>query len=157
MRLHTPSRRALLEWWPLILLATLLLLLALAPAASQESTAPKDKEEEIELFNQGSILYQRNCTNCHGTRARGDGQIARLLTVKPTDLTQLAANNGGEFPTEEVFKAIDGRKGVLGHGMRDMPIWGDVFLADDGGPEAEQEAKRKIRSLVVYLKKIQKK
>lgn len=151
MRAHTPSRRAFPGWWPLIILAALLLLLALAPAVSQET----NKEDEIQLFNEGSILYQRNCTNCHGTRAKGDGQVARLLAVKPTDLTQLAVNNDGEFPAEEVYKVIDGRKGVAGHGMRDMPIWGDVFLAEDGGPEAEAEAERKIRSLVMYLKKIQ--
>lgn len=153
MRAHIPSRRAHPGWWPLIILAALLLLLALAPAVSQETTA--NREEEIQLFNEGSILYQRNCTNCHGTRARGDGQVARLLTVQPTDLTQLAVNNDGEFPTEEVHKAIDGRKGVAGHGMRDMPIWGDVFLGEDGDAEAKAEAERKIRSLVVYLKKIQ--
>lgn len=151
MRTHTPSRRALPGWWPLIILAALLLLLALAPAVSQET----NKEDQIRLFNEGSILYQRNCTNCHGTKAKGDGQVARLLTVKPTDLTQLAVNHDGEFPAEEVYKAIDGRKGVPGHGMRDMPIWGDVFLAEDGGPDAQAEAERKIRSLVVYLKKIQ--
>ena len=152
MKAHTPSRRALPGWWPVIILAALLLLLALAPAVSQEA---KTGDKEIELFNEGSILYQRNCTNCHGTRAKGDGQVARLLTVKPTDLTQLAVNNDGEFPADEVFQAIDGRKGILGHGMRDMPIWGDVFLAEDGDPEAKAEAERKIRSLVVYLKKIQ--
>jgi mono/diheme cytochrome c family protein len=153
MRAHAPSRRALNGWWPLIILAALLLLLALAPAVSQQTGGG----DEIELFNTGSILYQRNCTSCHGTRAKGDGQVARLLTVKPTDLTQLAKNNGGEFPAEEVQKAIDGRKDVLGHGMRDMPIWGDVFLAEDGSPEAEADAARKVRSLVVYLKKIQEK
>jgi len=152
MRAQTPSRRALPGWWPLIIVASLLLLLALAPAVSQETTT---QEEEIQLFNQGSVLYQRNCTNCHGSRAKGDGQVARLLTVKPTDLTQLAVNNDGEFPAERVHKVIDGREGVLGHGMRDMPIWGDVFLGEDGDAEAKAEAERNIRSLVVYLKKIQ--
>jgi len=152
--MRTQSHRALSGGWPWILLAALLLLLALAPASSQQTAV---SDEEIELFNQGSVLYQRNCTNCHGSRAKGDGQVARLLTVKPTDLTQLTANNGGEFPAEEVKKAIDGRKGVQGHGMRDMPIWGDVFVADADGAEAEAEAQRKIRSLVTYLKKIQEK
>lgn len=138
--------------WPWLLLAALLLLVAFTPASSQSNT---NREEEIELFNLGSILYQRNCSNCHGSRAKGDGQVARLLTVKPADLTQLAANNGGEFPAEEVNRTIDGRKSALGHGMRDMPIWGDVFLSEDGDPEAEAEARHKIRALVTYLKKIQ--
>lgn len=157
MRAPTATPREISVWWPLIILASVLLLLALTPALSQTSQGGKaDKgPDEITLFNEGSILYQRNCTNCHGTRAKGDGQVARLLTVKPTDLTQLAANNGGEFPADEVFKAIDGRKGILGHGMRDMPIWGDVFLSEDGGPDAEAAAQRKIQSLVMYLKKIQ--
>lgn len=138
--------------WLWILLAALLLLLALAPASSQQAPS---QEEEIELFNQGSVLYQRNCSNCHGSRAKGDGQVARLLKVKPADLTQLAAKNDGEFPADRVYRTIDGREGVRGHGMRDMPIWGDVFRAEDGGPEADAEARHKIQSLVIYLKKIQ--
>lgn len=143
-------------WWPLLLSAALLfLLLSLAPALGQGS---QDSDEEIDLFNRGSISYQRNCANCHGSKAKGDGQVARLLTVQPTDLTQLAANNGGEFPAEEVTKVIDGRKGVPGHGMRDMPIWGDVFLQDvEDDPKAEAEVKRRIKELVTYLKLIQEK
>jgi len=151
MRAQTASSREVSLWWPLIILAAVLLLLALAPALSQEA----DHDAEITLFNEGSILYQRNCTNCHGFRAKGDGQVARLLTVKPADLTQLALNNDGVYPAEEVRETIDGRKGILGHGMRDMPIWGDVFLSEDGAPDAEAAAQRKIQSLVVYLKKIQ--
>lgn len=151
MRAQTATSREVSLWWPLIILAAVLLLLALAPALSQEA----NPDAEITLFNEGSILYQRNCTNCHGPRAKGDGQVARLLTIKPADLTQLALNNDGVFPAEHVQETIDGRKGVAGHGMRDMPIWGDVFLSENGGPDAEAAAQRKIQALVVYLKKIQ--
>jgi mono/diheme cytochrome c family protein len=137
---------------PVLVLSVLLASLALPLTAAQEETSAK-----YVLFNKGSVSYQRYCANCHGTKAKGDGQVARLLTVKPPDLTQLAIGNGGEFPEEEVRKVIDGRKGVLGHGMRDMPIWGDVFRDDEEGPEAEAKVEQKLDELVAYLKGIQEK
>jgi len=133
-----------------LILVALLAGLALSPLAAPEATSGK-----YILFNKGSVSYQRYCANCHGSKAKGDGQVARLLTVKPVDLTQLAANNGGEFPEEEVRKTIDGRKGVQAHGMRDMPIWGDVFRDGEEGPDAEAAVEQKIDELVAYLKGIQ--
>lgn len=139
-----------------IALATLAALLAAfsVPGTAAPQNTPEGK---FALFNKGSVSYQRYCANCHGAKAKGDGQVARLLTVKPADLTQLAVNNGGEFPTEEVRKVIDGRKGVTGHGMRDMPIWGDVFRDGEEGPEAEAKVDEKISELVAYLEGIQEK
>lgn len=134
----------------LFFLAVLLACLAAPLLEAQEEASAR-----YVLFNKGSVSYQRYCSNCHGTKAKGDGQVARLLTVKPTDLTQLAANNGGEFPEEEVRRTIDGRKGVAGHGMRDMPIWGDVFRNGELGPEAEAAVESKITELVAYLEGIQ--
>lgn len=105
-------------------------------------------------FNRGIILYQRYCSNCHGADARGDGRIAHLLKVPPPNLRTLAVQNDGEFPTDRIQKVIDGRKGILLHGTREMPIWGQVFL-DGEGPEAEAAAEEKILDLVGYLKVIQ--
>ena len=49
-------------------------------------------------------------------RGTGDGPMAEALTVKPADLTQFSKKNGGVFPYVEVFRAVDGRKRVRGHG-----------------------------------------
>jgi len=62
--------------------------------------------------------------SCHGTSAKGDGPVAPHLNQKPPDLTTLAAANGGAFPFEHVYAAIDGRLGISVHGTREMPVWG---------------------------------
>lgn len=146
------QRSASFARFQVLVLIALLTGLALPLTAVPEQTSGK-----YVLFNKGSVSYQRYCANCHGSKAKGDGQVARLLTVKPPDLTQLAIGNGGEFPEEEVRRIIDGRKGVLGHGMRDMPIWGDVFRDGEEGPEAEARVEQRIDELVAYLKGIQEK
>jgi hypothetical protein len=76
------------------------------------------------------------------------------MTRKPADLTEIAKRNGGLFPTELVFRTIDGKKPVRGHGGPDMPVWGDAFARsrDGGNPET---IKRMIQSLVDYLESIQ--
>jgi len=101
----------------------------------------------------GRELYMTYCASCHGREARGDGSLAEYLRVTPTDLTRLSAENGGEFPFEEVRKQIDRREIARAHGS-DMPVWGDVFekVGDEAGQE---EVEEKILSLVHYLRSVQ--
>ena len=102
----------------------------------------------------GSGLYINYCGSCHGPQARGDGPMAAVLTVKPTDLTTIAQRNGGRFPSDVVFQTIDGRKPVKGHGGEGMPVWGDQFLRVQGGATPEVTRNR-IDALVAYLESIQ--
>jgi len=82
--------------------------------------------------------------------------MASALVKKPADLTAIAKRNGGKFPAETVFRTIDGRNPVLGHGGQEMPVWGNVFLRAEGG--ATPEAIRvRIEALVTYLESIQQK
>jgi hypothetical protein len=73
---------------------------------------------------------------------------------KPADLTEIAKRNGGDYPTELVFRTIDGRKPIRGHGGPDMPVWGDAFERARDGGDAERVQKM-IQSLVDYLETIQ--
>jgi nucleotide-binding universal stress UspA family protein/mono/diheme cytochrome c family protein len=102
----------------------------------------------------GGELYRTYCAVCHGATARGDGQLASSMVRKPADLTEIAKRNGGVFPSEMVFRTIDGKNPVRGHGGADMPVWGDAFARsrDGGDPES---VKRMIQSLVDYLDSIQ--
>src|SRR5215831_21332121 len=75
----------------------------------------------------GRQLYLRYCAACHGRQGRGDGPVAPALGEKPTDLTQLAATHGDEFPLQAVVDAIDGTRTVRAHGVSEMPVWGEVF------------------------------
>jgi hypothetical protein len=76
------------------------------------------------------------------------------MTRKPANLTEIAKRNGGQFPTELVFRTIDGRQPVRGHGGPDMPVWGDVFTRSRDAGDAER-VKAVIQSLVEFLDSIQ--
>jgi hypothetical protein len=101
----------------------------------------------------GSTDYQAFCASCHGTSGKGDGSIAGALRRRPTDLTQLARRNGGVFPTDKVFKAIE--SGASEHGASsEMPEWASVFgkSFESGTPG---RTKDRIELLVKFLKTIQ--
>ena len=104
-------------------------------------------------YNSGEYLYRVFCASCHGSRGAGDGSVADLLRVRPTNLTLLSARNGGVFPRERAYTSIDGDQKVNGHGPAQMPIWGDVFKVTEGQDEAV--TKKRINSLVAYLETIQ--
>ncbi len=102
----------------------------------------------------GASTFRAYCANCHGMSGDGDGPVAGYLKIPPTNLTKLSSAETGEFPTELVFRAIDGREEVRLHGARDMPIWGEAFLR--AGPDPEAKVQRRIEDLIVYLRSIQK-
>jgi len=102
----------------------------------------------------GDYLFRTYCAACHGTSAKGDGPLADSMRRRPADLTEIAKRNKGAFPGEEVFRMIDGRTPVKGHGGPDMPVWGDVFARSSEGGDADA-IKRKVESLVKYLEGIQ--
>lgn len=95
---------------------TLALLTAL-PAAAQ----PPDGDAA-----RGEALYMNHCVACHGIEGRGEGPMTPILMIRPTDLTRLAATNGGVFPTFRVIARIDGRDPLVAHGSP-MPVYGDFF------------------------------
>jgi mono/diheme cytochrome c family protein len=120
--------------------------LAAAPSLSQD-LAP------------GADEYQRHCAPCHGLEGRGDGPLAQVLNRAPSDLTLIARRNGGKFPEDHVYRMMDGRRMILAHGTREMPIWGRRYSVeaarkqDRDGTEAEVRAR--ILELVRYLRSIQ--
>ena len=104
----------------------------------------------------GAALFQKHCASCHGAQAHGDGPSAHTLDIPVPDLTRIAARNGGEFPSEKVYRIIDGQWEIPAHGTRPMPLWGYEFFGDEGDDEAgHREAGKKIESLVAYLAALQ--
>jgi hypothetical protein len=73
-------------------------------------------------------------------------------------LTRIAFRDGGEFPAEEVRRAIDGRHDYRAHGPRDMPVWGWQFHDRSGADVAGQPARAQamIGRLVDHVRSIQK-
>ena len=115
------------------------------------------RAQEMEVITGGEIEYQNYCAVCHGVDGRGHGIMAKFLTVQTSDLTQLAKKNAGRFPFWQVYRTIDGREEVRGHGTRDMPVWGARFRADAKGNDAGSRSQiaGRILSLVFYLQHIQ--
>jgi hypothetical protein len=64
----------------------------------------------------------------------------------PPDLTQFARRNGGMFPSERVYRIIDGRD-VPSHGDREMPVWGDIFKLGASGADAKARIDAIVRCL----------
>ena len=107
----------------------------------------------------GKAQFERYCSSCHGTDAKGDGPLANLLTEKPADLTQLAKENGGKFPGIKVMHQIDGRDTVRAHGTSDMPVWGESFKAAGtrSSPTGESAVRGTAQEIVRYIQSVQEK
>lgn len=123
-----------------------LAMLAALPAAAQDHA-------------EGAALYMARCATCHGADAQGRGPMSPVLLVQPKDLTQLSAQNGGDFPMMRVIARIDGRDPLVSHGS-DMPVFGQLFEGDDTAlklPDGQPVlTSRAIADLVVFLQEIQK-
>ncbi len=103
----------------------------------------------------GRAAYSEHCSSCHGTRARGDGQMAVFVATGVPDLRGLSQRNGGEFPAQRVYQTIDGRQELASHGSREMPVWGIGFQDLGRDADQEQSVRDKILDVVSYLKTLQ--
>jgi mono/diheme cytochrome c family protein len=107
----------------------------------------------------GAAIYLENCATCHGREATGNGPMAPVLLVQPSDLTTLTSRHGGAFPVTRVVMRIDGRDPLVSHGS-DMPIYGEFFegvqdvalKAETGQPMLVSEP---VADLVAFLQEIQ--
>ena len=131
-----------------------LLVLVATISLSSPTTVPA---QEAEVIAGGELEYQNHCAICHGVDGRGQGIMAKFLTIAPSDLTQIAKKNAGKFSFWQVYRVIDGREEVRGHGTREMPIWGARFQSEakGGDPGSRAQAAGRILGLVFYLQHIQ--
>lgn len=128
--------------------------LVLLGVAACASTSPRNRSVK-ELS--GVELHEQLCASCHGVAGQGDGPVSSLIKIGVPDLTRIAQRDGGEFPTEDVRRAIDGRWDRRAHGARDMPVWGWQFYDSASQNDAEERARvdSMIDRLVDYLRSIQ--
>ncbi|WP_454649081.1 c-type cytochrome [Bradyrhizobium liaoningense] len=127
------------------------------------------KAEEVDI---GKAEFLSSCASCHGADAKGKGPVSGQLKTSPSDLTMLAKNNAGVFPTNAVYETIYGSKSVPAHGTREMPVWGERFNPivslphavdptywQKAGPQQSPEVVVRTRILAVidYLNRIQQK
>jgi len=122
-----------------------------APAAKEQT---KEQLEQLIYSVKGPDLFRAHCSACHGLNAKGSGPMAPALKAKAADLTVLAKNNRGQFPSARVRRTILGDELSASHGSREMPIWGPIFHQI----EADQDfGNVRLQNLVKYLESIQQK
>ena len=136
----------------LIIGAALLVWVAAAQDGKRVRT-PQSEGRPLISSIQGDHLFNAYCASCHGVDAKGNGPMARWLKVAPSDLTRIAARNGGTFPLERVDRIISGEETLPGgHGTRAMPVWGPVFSQVTRDQDL---GKVRIDNLARYLRDIQ--
>ncbi len=101
----------------------------------------------------GKDMYVAYCASCHGRDGKGNGPAASALKSAPTDLTRLAASNGGRFPESHVSETIRGDIGIPSHGAKDMPVWGPIFASM--GTSSDGSMQLRIRNLTKYIASLQ--
>ena len=159
---HRLDRRAASRHWEVKVSALKSLrqgsVIAFSAAAFSMLLVPSAAAQDTSL---GSKEFTVSCAVCHGANGKGDGELAKFLTIKPADLTLLSKKNGGDYPFLRVFQTIDGRSQVGGHGDRPMPIWGDRYQIDTkvepGTYGSETMVRSRILELVYFIQSIQQK
>lgn len=121
-----------------------LLVYALLAARTAHADSPGKKD------------YLADCARCHGADGKGDVPEMRAVPgYVAVDLTQLSKEHNGQFPREEVYQAIDGRRRLPAHFVGDMPTWGLKYQGSSVSPQAEERVRRRISALVDYIESIQ--
>lgn len=126
-------------------------------ASAQDQPKKEIKRVPIQATSpaSGPEMYKSYCAVCHGTNGKGNGPAADALKVPPSDLTTLAARNGGKYPAMKVSAIIRGEQVLAAHGSKDMPIWGNLFWSMSGGHQ--EEVQQRVSNLNKYLESLQKK
>lgn len=130
--------------------ATLLMLLIVLAATTRTALAQSGKQD-----------YEKYCADCHGSHGNGNGPAMSVVPMNPppSDLTQLAKNNGGKFPFDEVVDTIDGRKSIPSHERLQMPFLGTTLQkpGQEFTPESDAVVKQRIDAMARYVESLQQK
>jgi mono/diheme cytochrome c family protein len=125
------------------------------PRLPNQLTPGQPSPETTRLINsvEGPALFKTYCAVCHGDDARGGGPMAVSLKAQPSDLTRIAARNGGVYPQARVERIISGEEQIPGgHGTLSMPVWGPIFsqIAWD-----QDLGRIRIHNLATYIARLQ--
>jgi len=113
--------------------------------------------ERLKKDHHGYALYQQYCASCHGVWADGEGVLKPVLVAKPTNLRTLARRQGAPLDRERLAEVIDGRKPIVAHGSREMPVWGKRLGEGVYTPVPDMRKRSMVMVIVDYLEAIQEK
>ena len=128
---------------------------AVLPGAAGKHQATSNSERQFQTLIrsvEGPDLFRAYCASCHGKDGRGNGPAAPAIKARVPDLTVIAKNNGGQFPSARVRRIIMGDDVISAHGSREMPVWGPIFH------QIESDVDRgyvRVENLVKYVESIQ--
>ena len=88
---------------------------------SQSEVIPEAKK--LKMLKRGKKIYKRNCSWCHGLKAKGDGEASRNpeLSIFPYDLTKTMLNEKQMF----LYTKYGGQ--YWGTHKDDMPSWSKKY------------------------------
>ena len=147
-----PDRRMRMRAQLFLVLALILLSRDGGSAHAQATQDSEQKFQQLIRSLEGPDLFRAYCAPCHGLDAKGRGPAALALKTKVPDLTILARNNGGQFPSNRVRRTILGDEIRMSHGSREMPIWGPIFHQIEADVDWGNV---RVENLVKYLESIQ--
>ena len=101
----------------------------------------------------GKQMFVSYCAPCHGADGKGAGPVSPALKIKPIDLTLLAQNNHGKFPSAHVAAVLQFGSELPAHGSAQMPVWGPIFNNMNRG--SVQAKQLRIGNLAQYIENIQ--
>lgn len=104
---------------------------------------------------EGGQVFNNLCSACHGVNGKGNGPAVAALEKPVPDLTVLAANNGGVYPSKHVKHVIYGRFRDEGHGVVGMPVWGQHFEYLNGRMPQKAYAWERVNSLDKHIQSLQ--
>jgi mono/diheme cytochrome c family protein len=123
-------RRLVVLAWPLAGATVFFCIPVRSQQPEPQAAKPSVKVEKVPVRQTATVsgkeLYVDHCAVCHGTDGKGNGPAAPALKTSPPDLTLLAKNHDGKFPSAHVVTVLDS-PGAAVHGSPEMPIWGPIF------------------------------
>lgn len=141
-------------------LVALALCAAFAVAARPQEPPAKKTVEKVPIRQtspaSGEEMYVSYCAACHGKAGKGDGPAASALRQAPSDLTVLAKNNNGKFPSDHVVYVLRFGSALPAHGSKDMPVWGKLFESLHGRTTGSDAlSQMRVSNLTKYLESLQ--
>jgi mono/diheme cytochrome c family protein len=132
-------------------------------ASSQEQGAGTPQQKKIikkvpmkqTAASSGEEMYREYCAVCHGKVGKGDGPAASEFKVPPPDLTTLAKNNNGKFPSDRVAAVLRLGTPAPAHGTSDMPVWGRLLGTSPIHGTESTQVQLRIHNLTTYIESLQ--
>jgi len=134
-----------------LLMALLFLTVTVAMAQETKKTIKKSSIQQTSAGS-GEEMFNAYCAVCHGKEGKGDGPAASEFKIPPANLSLLAVNNNGKFPSDYVAQVIqNGPRDAKAHGSKDMPVWGALFKSIGDSAQVKQ----RIFNLSKYIENLQ--